>query len=392
MSKNPREEPVRGWRIAYLVACTVGICLSADLLRLHINVHTDPSYQSYCAISERVNCDTLALSPYAVFAGLPLSIWGLVGYLTMASLSVLSLSRRFRNTSWPLGIAFWLSAFSVAVAVPLFIVAHFVVESICIVCAGTYLTSLLLLFFAWRALRLVDVGPVAALAADLRAFRKRPMPLGGLAAGIGLSLIVVWLFIPPYWYVEAAPVSESVATGTTQDGHPWIGSHTPVLTIIEFSDYQCPHCQRGHNELRELIEAYPNKVRLVHRNFPLDQQCNHALKRVFHPHACSYARLAVCAKEQDRFWQANDYLFAEGRRRNPITPRELALDLGIDGEELARCARADSSERSVQEDLRFGRELGVRGTPTFAIGSEIFPGRVPPDILISVLGDSPEAD
>ena len=84
-TKSPKDEPpVRGWRIAFLVACTVGVCLSADLLRLHINVHTDPTYVSYCAISERVNCDTLALSRYAIFAGLPLSIWGLVGYLVMA--------------------------------------------------------------------------------------------------------------------------------------------------------------------------------------------------------------------------------------------------------------------------------------------------------------------
>jgi uncharacterized membrane protein len=59
--------PARGWRIAFLVICTVGVCLSADLLRLHVNVYTDPDYQSYCAMSERVNCETVALSEYAVF-------------------------------------------------------------------------------------------------------------------------------------------------------------------------------------------------------------------------------------------------------------------------------------------------------------------------------------
>ena len=59
------REPVgRGWRIAFLVLCTVGACLSADLLRLHVNVHTDPDYHSYCAMSERVNCDTVAASDY----------------------------------------------------------------------------------------------------------------------------------------------------------------------------------------------------------------------------------------------------------------------------------------------------------------------------------------
>ena len=70
---------------------------SISLARLHVNVHTDPDYQSYCAMSERVNCDTVALSDYAVFLGLPVSLWGLLGYVFMGALAVWGLRGHSRH-------------------------------------------------------------------------------------------------------------------------------------------------------------------------------------------------------------------------------------------------------------------------------------------------------
>lgn len=378
--------PARGWRIAFLVACTVGICLSADLLRLHVNVHTDPNYQSYCAISERVNCDTLALSPYALFAGMPLSIWGLFGYLGMAGLSIWGLGRPTRSRSWPFGLLFLLSALSAGVAIPLFAIAHFVVESVCIVCAGTYVVSFLLLVFSWQTLRRIGLSPWAAIREDMQVIGKIPGRFGTFTGAFALPLVAIWIALPPYWQVKNVQLSEGVATGVTDDGAPWIGGTSSSLTITEFSDYQCPHCQRGHHELRELIEAYPDKVRLVHRNNPLDHHCNPTLNREFHAEACRYARMAVCAKKQSAFWQANDYLFAEGRNRDPITTKQLAKSIGIDRNLLDTCISSKEAKREVAEDLRIGRELGVRGTPTFVIGKQVFPGRVPPDLLVEQLG------
>jgi len=93
------------------------------------------------------------------------------------------------------------------------------------------------------------------------------------------------------------------------------GAARPALTVVEYSDYQCPHCRRGHDELRGLVREHPERVRLVHRDYPLDHHCNDLLKRPFHPQACRYAVLAHCAGEQGRFWEANDVLYSLGRRR-----------------------------------------------------------------------------
>jgi len=387
--KKPQPEVrggnVRGWRIAFLVLCTVGACFSADLLRLHANVHTNPDYHSYCAMSERVNCDTVALSDFSVFLNLPVALWGLLGYVFMGALAVWGLRGHPRNPSWPLGFSFGLALFSALLGIVLFLVSHFIVESVCVVCGGTYLVNLGLAFVAFMALRRSGWGLFGALARDGRTVSAGAGPFAFLVIVFAGALIAAWLFVPTYWRVETATGPGGLPVGTTPGGHPWIGAAEPVLVITEYSDYQCPHCQRGHDDVRKLIASHPDRVRVVHRQYPLDQQCNSAILQPFHPYACRYARLSHCAQEQGKFWEANDYLFANGRRRFPVTQEELVRNLDLDQDALRACVEGDEADQAVQRDLEAGRALGIRGTPTFVVRGETYPGRIPPEIIEAAL-------
>jgi len=376
----------RAWRIAFIVLCTVGVCLSADLLRLHVNVHTDPDYHSYCAMSTRVNCETVAESEYSVFLGLPVSIWGLLAYLGMGLLAAWGMCRRLRVPSWPFGLLFWISLLAAGTGILLFAISHFLIESVCIVCMATYLVSLALLTSAWLALRRAGVGPVRALAGELRAVAARPGPVLGLAGGLGVALVALWLAVPPYWELEASTGPGGLLVGSTPEGHPWIGARQPDVEVVEFSDYQCPHCGRGHADIRRLIEAYPDRLRLVHRHYPLDHHCNPIVRRPYHPQACRYARMAFCAGRQGRFWEANDYLFAQGRRREPVTSAQLAEAVKIDAAALESCLPGEEARRALEADMAAGRARKVRGTPTFFLGDRAFPGRVPRDVVDEALG------
>ena len=386
-ARPAQDAPTRGWRIAFLVLCTVGACLSADLVRLHVNVHTDPAYHSYCAMSERVNCETVAASDWAVFLGLPLALWGLLGYLGMGGLAIWGLVRRLRTPAWPFGLLFALAAFCVAVGGALFAVSHFVIESVCLVCATSYAVNLGLLLAAWGALRRTGPGPWPALRADLAATWAKPGPVLGFLAPFLVAGGVLLAAVPPYWRVESTTGPEGLPVGTTPEGLPWIGARQPRLTITEFSDYQCPHCRRGHDDQRRLIREHPDTVRLVHRHFPLDVQCNDSLQRPFHPFACRYAVLAHCAGEQGRFWEANDLLYAEGHRKEAIPLADLAGVIGADAAALEACAKSEEATASVRADLAAGRALRIQGTPTFVIGDRTYPGRVPPDVVAAALGE-----
>ena len=383
-----QDAPARGWRIAFLVVATVGVCLSADLLRMHINVHTDPEYQSYCAISEGWNCETVAAADLSVFLGLPVALWGVLAYLAMGALAVWGLRRRLRTTSWPFGLLFWLNLFSSALGIFLFALSHYVIKSMCIVCAGTYLVNFGLLAAAAMELRRIGSGPLQGLTGELRAFRARPAPVVVFGALVVIALVSSQLGIPAYWHVRDSAGAGGLTSGETAEGLHWIGARRPAVVIVEFSDYQCPHCSRAHVQMRELVEKHPDRVRLVHRHYPLDHHCNPTIGKPFHPQACEYARLVHCAGLLDQFWEANDYLFAQGRRREPVTGEELAGALGIESEDLAACARGDEARRAIEADLAAGREHHVRGTPTFLLGGKAYPGRIPDEVIRAALGSS----
>jgi len=381
---HKRGNGVRGWRIAFLVVCTVGACLAVDLVRLHVKVNTDLDYHSYCAISARVNCDTVAESKFSVQWGLPVAVWGLLAYLLMGVMVVWGLRSRLPSPSWPFGILFWASAAALLFSLRLAYLSHVVVDSICPVCVGTYLVNLLLLGIALAELRRVGASPWSALRVESRivASSSRMAILGGLALTVIVALL---LTVPHYWEVELSSGPGGLPVGRTADGHPWIGAQDPTVEIVEYSDYQCPHCLRGHQEMRDLIERRADEVRLIHRHYPLDNQCNPTMSKQLHPFACEYSRLAFCAGEQRKFWEANDFLFANGRRNDKVTARELAGGLDLDAGALESCVGGQVADAAVREDLADGVDRNVRGTPTFILGGRAYPGRIPPDALAAAL-------
>lgn len=364
----------------------MGLCLSADLQRLHIKVHTDPEYHSYCAISEWANCETVAASDYAVFFHLPVALWGLLAYLVMWALAIWGLRRPLIPKSWPYGILFWLSAVSSMGSVVLYLVSHFIIESLCIVCMGVYLTNFLLLGCAFIEIRRLQLGPIQSILADIRSIPSRRVPLTVFGFFFVILLLTLWTTVPQYWQVEISKPTEHMDRGITNQGHPWIGAAKPKITIEEYSDYQCPHCRRGHDDIRKLISSYQDKVRLIHRHYPLDHSCNQMINRPFHPFACTYARMAFCAQEQNRFWEANDYLFLNGRNKEPITIDQIASSIGMDRIQFEKCMKSNDSKAAIQTDLESGRTLGIRGTPTFVVADRIYPGRIPNDVLAPILG------
>jgi len=176
----------------------------------------------------------------------------------------------------------------------------------------------------------------------------------------------------------ASPVA--LTTGVTAAGHPFIGTVKPKVLIEEFSDYQCPFCAKAHASLRALVSRYPEAIQVVHRHFPLDNDCNSAIPRPFHTHACYYAKLAVCAGVLNRFWQANDFLFHHGHDEQPVAAETLAREIGVKGDELRQCLTTRAPEL-LKPDIEEGIRLKIDGTPTFVINGEKVTGALPDSLL-----------
>jgi uncharacterized membrane protein len=361
------------------VLAVIGISVSVYLTDLHVRVHTDPGYQPACDVNEVFRCSDVALSPYSQLFGLPVSVWTLIGYGGFLYFQIWGLAPD-RRRRWPTGLYWLLAVFTLLATIGLFYVAEFILHAWCLGCITLYAIDVLLFAFA-TFLWLRDPG---ALARDLRGLRRNRPALALAAAAVVLSSGLATAY-PKYWQRPPQSECQGLPTGVGGDGSCWIGAREPVLEIIEFSDYLCPFCQRAHSELRDLVQRHPDRVRLIHRHFPLDTACNPALQRQMHEGACLMARMAYCAGMQGHFWKMNDLLFGLPRGATP-EPVQLATEAGLNSERFAECIEAPAAAAHVQADVQEGVRRQITGTPTFVIDGQMYIGQIPPEVLERYLG------
>lgn len=150
-------------------------------------------------------------------------------------------------------------------------------------------------------------------------------------------------------------------------GHPSTGGPSAPVTIIEFSDFQCPFCRAAESSLKQVRQKYGDEVRLVYMDFPLG----------FHPHAMDAARAARCAADQDKFWQFHDALFLDQKKLDPDNLKQTAAKVGLDRDKFNACFSNGKEDAGIRQDMAEGNSLGVTGTPTFFINGRELVGAQP---------------
>jgi protein-disulfide isomerase len=146
-----------------------------------------------------------------------------------------------------------------------------------------------------------------------------------------------------------------------------LGPNEAPVTIVEFSDFQCPYCKSVVPTLKQLTARYGDRVRLVFRDFPLVS---------LHPEAPLAHEAARCAGELGKFWPYHDRLF-EGTDYGPAALKQHAADLKLDADAFAKCLDSGRYRAAIEADMEEGTRLGVSGTPTFFINGRPLVGNVP---------------
>ncbi|KXK14898.1 MAG: DSBA oxidoreductase family protein [Chloroflexi bacterium OLB14] len=181
------------------------------------------------------------------------------------------------------------------------------------------------------------------------------------------------------WGYDQPAETANQPTGQTQEpsyvrydieteGYPSLGPADAPITIVEFSDFQCPFCKRFHEETYQaLLEAYPGQIRFVYRNLPLTS---------IHPDAMSAAVASLCADEQNVYWDFHDKLFSgELLNRNVYT--QYASELNLDTDKFSACLDSGKFDDFISQDMDFALNLGVQSTPTFFINGLAIVGAQP---------------
>lgn len=377
----PPPQPARVLWVAMVGVTILGLLVSLELARLHAHAHEAGAAPSLCAINAAFDCDAVARSSWSVALGLPVAWWGVASFLALLGLAVAALV----STSAVPGLLFFgLSSLAAVGSVALATISVVIIHSTCLYCAAVHVLNIAAaVSVGWYARQLPR-----SVRSELLAFCRRRWMV--LAAG-AVAVVGVWLLLvrttTKYWARADAPSPSWVlklSRGWTSEHHPWIGAAEPVLTITEISDYECPYCQRAHQRMRELLTSYPDRLRVVHLHYPLDPVCNRARTKPLHERACSLATLAVCAGEQDRFWQADDWLFEHASDPEAPDVARISAAIGLDRTKMVECVR-DRATAVIARDVEEGIRLKIPGTPTFVVGSDLYPGGVPEKVL-RVLG------
>ena len=387
------QAPRRGIVTPTLVAvfALAGLAASLYLLDVFFEVRLgEATGDSFCTLSDALDCERVAASEFSLFLGVPYAVWGILLYAVLLSGAVWRLLRRVEGAfRWD--AVFFFAPFVVLVDdVYLVYVQLTCIGSMCIVCLGTYALNLAIAAVMLVERRFDLRGLAGEAVADLRFLFSGARAVASIVVLAGGLIAVGW-----FWGHPMGAVTLVRANG---EGHgsagsdPVRGAKDATVQIIGITDFQCPYCGRAAQAVEQVLEKYGDRVRFEHVDYPLDQACNPYIPKPFHRLACYAAYASRCAGRQGKYWHYHHLLFEHQKELDDRVILDLGQKAGLDEAAFKAClSDPDGSlKRSVAADIERARQYQIQGTPTFVVNGKVMAGYVSPEkwdeILAGLLG------
>jgi len=402
LESNQENKGMAG--LLFQISCAIGTCLSFYSLYHHkLAKAAEGATSAACNINAAINCDAVATSAYSEIAGIPLGAFGLGLFIPLMILFANGF--QLKKLGFPtLGIfgessqkgdrllIATMLAIGVVASLVLGYISFFKVGAVCLVCIGIYLSIFVAAAIFFRR-----------YFAGLGAFSFEPFFNSGLRAVIFSVLAIIaggkYASTDISSVNSANKASPAESAKTSQEPNTGVAMQIPVstspyqgagedfrkgdddakVTIVEFSDFQCPACGAVAPVLDQLYKKYFGAVRVVYKNYPLSNVCNESVSRVMHGLACEVAVLARCAGAKGKFWEYHDLAFANqrqlphGKKESPL-PSAWAKELGLTDAEIASCKSSKNILAKIKDDVAAGNKAGVRGTPAIYINGKSYKG------------------
>jgi len=375
-----------------LASALFGILISLYLLVQHTRLDSGiQASSSVCSLGALADCDVVNASAYSELFGFPLASMGAIFFtlLLIAGLMFPPSDRNFRKAQRILAT---LAALAVGIDVYLAFIQIVALKTVCLFC---FLTYACVGVYWWAGGKLSK--PTAKVLAAFRAafapshtkwqlnFSTQALGLLAILSTTAMILLIpsaIWLQSHFYSFVNNAvdrfystwkdAPSKSI---TIKKGDGQFGNRKSKIKIVEFSDFECPHCQKTAFTLHSLLPSIADKVHVIFKNYPLDSSCNSSVVYQVHPNACRLAKLAYCANKKGQFWEYHDKIFFSFNRAK-YTPSWTDLVTVIEPilskEEITKCLKNPKARTNVAKDIAAGNRLGIKGTPAiFVNGKQI---------------------
>jgi protein-disulfide isomerase len=361
-------------RVAVVLAL-VGVAVSVLTLHVTRQLASVDGYTSFCNLGGAINCDTVLTSRWGSFLGLPVPLWA-IAVFALGVLLALPGAAGAATVGFADLALIGLASGSVGFALVLAVISSMVLRTACLLCISLYVV-----IAAW----FITVAPLARrFQGSDRApwLQRRVAAYAAVAAGLLLAVAAgtveavrgpgsadtvadVQAADPKFYdlYTKLPVLDPGDVAGPATHVK---GTADAPITIVEFSDFECPACGHAFSDLRDLVRSRSD-VKLVFRHYPLDSSCNHRMEQQLHPDACRAAAAAECAGRLGRFWEYHDKLFEHQKALDRDSLFRYARELDLDIPTFRTCLDDPATMDSIAADVDAGTRLGIESTPTIFI-------------------------
>jgi protein-disulfide isomerase/uncharacterized membrane protein len=369
--------------IAVVLACLIGAIIAIISTSQYMRIERQGlEEKSFCAISAVIDCDIATASSYSSLAGIPIAWWGLLTYLLMGVMTAVgAFSKKEQKAT--LSVAWFLSLAAVFYSIRMAYALVHILGVLCLECIGMYLVNIFVAFGLWKALGIPFKQISQFFMNYIKAVFQRPSDLGFQPKLVTHAVIILITFIFGWgiMYNVMAQGPERISLKEKINAHymqslyaiepdaqwPVWGNPEGKISIIEFSDFQCPFCRLAAFNIRPYLHEFKNDVRYFFVNYPLDQSCNPNLDQPMHQKACMAAYAAKCAQDRGDFWGFHDDLFRHQRRLSEETILKFAQDRKWNTADFQTCMNSEETKKRILEDIETAKRFYISGTPSIII-------------------------
>lgn len=380
----------RKWLTVAIISCVIGIICASESLRNFYRIFKSGvvAGDSFCAISDFVNCDVVEASSYSNFNGIPIAGLGLIYYiLILIFISWARFSRGFKKPT--VAFAWWSTIPAVLYSIVLLYISVFILHALCLTCIGMYLVNVALFISLYLAMRIPINESLSffwgywltILARRRKGIDFMPKFFIHLLASIiifAIGLVFISSASSNIDTLSDAQLSDYLNDFYRQsrydikfdkDSASMWGTKNAPVTVVEFSDYRCPFCKLAAFTIKPFLVEYRDDVAYYFLNYPLDSTCNHYMQHQMHPGACLAAKGGICADKLGKFWEYHDTMFKSDEQIDVKLLEKIAKKLNLNKKILMNCVRSAETDRKLKREIESARRIFITGTPSIFINN-----------------------
>lgn len=372
-------------KIGVGVIALAGFITTIKLAIIYYEANFNPyALPSFCSVNDLIDCDGVAKTTESQFFGVPLAYWGLFLYSFIFLLLGAGKLKNFRLFKFmevfknPLDYIASLGLISFCISMMLLFISLFEINKICVLCAATYIMNLAIGLIATDFKNGGFIQSMKQSVLDfLDAIKNKAYLIAFiivmLCAGSGLAYTNNTLVFAPqvkkakdFGEFVKAKVNKYKVSGNV------LGDEDAKVVVYIYTDYRCPIC-RVHNIMMHKLAKEYKGVKIVHKNLPLDMECNKYLTAPFHVGSCKMAKLAMAAEKQGKFWDINS-LFFDRQPKDEEEMLAIARSLNLDMDKLQKDANSEEINKELLDEIDASFKSGIEATPTTKIGQDVYVG------------------